>query len=228
MRLAGIMVLMFPLLVEMESVYAKAKGPALNPVDISLDYDTFREGAKVVIGMCATCHSLKYVKYRHLLDIGFSGQDVDAIRGGKGINSPIASLMPAENMLATYGSVPPDLSLMVRARKGGGRYIYSLLTGYYVDDAGKVDNHFFPGIAMTDPFGYAESDQAGKEKIESFAHDAVAFLTWASDPHLLSRRSIGHWVMAYLLLLTILMYFVKRAYWADIDKHEGSETKPPK
>jgi len=53
---------------------------------------------------------------------------------------------------ANNGALPPDLSLMVKARHGGCDYIFSLLTGYpeepppgAVVPAGLNFNPYFPG-----------------------------------------------------------------------------------
>src|SRR5262249_59629871 len=87
------------------------------------------------------------------------------------------------------GALPPDLSLIVKARPGGSDYVYGILTGY--KDAppsfkllqGMNFNEYFPGhqIAMPPPLSdnaltFADSVPAS---VASMAHDVVTTLTWA-------------------------------------------------
>ena len=124
------------------------------------------------------------------------------------------------------GALPPDLSLIVKAREGGADYVYALLTGYGDPPAGmKIGdgmnyNKFFPGhqIAMPPPLSddqvtYADGTKA---TVEQMAHDVVTFLTWVANPEMEQRKQIGVKVVLFLVLLTGLIYAVKRKVWADV------------
>jgi cytochrome c1 len=134
---------------------------------------------------------------------------------------------------ANGGSLPPDLSVIVKARHHGENYLYSLLTGYGADAPkgvepvpGKYYNAYFPGgwIAMADQIGlavdagtlsYADGTEVTKEQV---AKDVVTFLAWASDPKADERKRLGMQVMAYLLALSLLLYLAYRNVWKDV-KH---------
>ena len=135
----------------------------------------------------------------------------------------ITDLSPADAEVS-YGKVPPDLSLIVNARRGGADYVYSLLTGFEHDPAGKVPdgnfNEYFPGnrIAMPDPLSWLGHDEDETKELEEQAQDVAAFLTFIGDPHQNQRHTIGKYVMIFLLILTIILYLLKKEVWKD-DKH---------
>lgn len=116
--------------------------------------------------------------------------------------------------------------IAVGYQEGGADYVYGILTGYADPPAGlkMADgmnyNVAFPGhqIAMPPPLSqdtfrkYAD----GSGSLEKNAADVVAFLTWASDPSLDSRKSTGWLVLLYLLITTVLLWLGKRRIWKDV------------
>lgn len=156
---------------------------------------------------------------------------------------------------AHNGAVPPDLSLITKARsvpthapwyqhifimlgdilsgyqEGGSDYVYALLTGYADAPAGTSVaegmhyNKAFAGhqIAMAPPLseGGSVEYQAGagaESSLKQNAEDVTAFLSWAADPSLEARKTLGWQVMLYLLITTVLLYVGKRRIWARV-KH---------
>ena len=191
----------------------------LADIRIASDDASIRRGAETVVTMCMNCHSLKYIKYRDLLDIGVERDSLDLWKGDRDLGSSLIGNTPAEVAKEVYGVVPPDLSLITAAREGGGRYVYALLTGFYNDDNGDTDNHVFPGITMPDVLGYTfVSDAKDRKEIENESANVAAFLVWASDPDAGTRKNIGIAVMIYLLILTVLLYFWKKRIWKGLDK----------
>jgi len=123
-----------------------------------------------------------------------------------------------------YGKVPPDLSLITAARRGGADYVYSILTGFEHDPHGKIPdgnfNEFFPGnrIAMPDPLSWLDHEEADTAQIEQDAQDVSAFLAFIADPHQNERRAIGCWVLGFLLILVLVLWRLKVEVWKDV-KH---------
>ncbi len=128
---------------------------------------------------------------------------------------------------ANAGAYPPDLSLMVKARNGGADYLYAVLMGYK-DEApegveladGMYFNEYFPGrqIAMPPPVSadaveFADGTEATAEQI---AHDISAFLTWTAQPELEQRKSMGRKVLLFLIVLSAMLYVLKRKIWSDL------------
>ena len=186
-------------------------------VDTSLP--VIERGVDALMNTCHSCHTLKYVKYRDLARLGIDKKKVDEWRGEAALDSPIASLMSDEISMQSFGLVPPDLSLMARAREGGADYVYSYLLGYYSTPDGETKNHIFPATKMPDPLGISTAtDHAQREEIRKTAHDIVSFLSWAADPHEEERHRLGYYVIGYLVILTVLLYFVKNQIWSRLDR----------
>jgi ubiquinol-cytochrome c reductase cytochrome c1 subunit len=239
------------LLITGASVPAQAAegGAPLKEVDWSFNgpfgtYDraSVQRGFQVYREVCSACHSLKYIAFRNLTDIGFSENQVKAIasdylvvdgpdefgdmfeREGRPfdyIPGPFANDNAAR--AANNGALPPDLSLITKARSHGANYVYSLLNGY--EDGHDVApgmnyNAYFPGneIAMGQPLFeeqvlYTDGTTA---TLEQMSHDIVMFLSWAAEPTLEARHEAGYKVILFLLALTTLLYLSYKKVWADV------------
>jgi ubiquinol-cytochrome c reductase cytochrome c1 subunit len=209
------------------------------------DRAALRRGFEVYKGACAGCHGLRLVAYRNLMDIGFSEDEVKAIaaevevpaepnddgeiEGRPGIPADrFKSPFPNENAAraANGGAYPPDLSLIIKARLDGANYVHGVLTGYKAAPAGKKVpegmnyNAYFAGnlIAMPPPLSDEGVDYSDKTKatVAQQAEDVVTFLSWAAEPELEERKRMGIKVILFLLLMTGLLYVVKRRIWADV------------
>jgi len=125
---------------------------------------------------------------------------------------------------ANGGALPPDLSVITSARVGGADYVRCVLTGYNGEMVGlHYRNKCYPGglIAMPPPLAsddlvtYDDGTHATQAQM---ATDVVTFLQWATDPHMEARKSMGVQVLAYLLVLSLLMYLTYKAVWRN-EKH---------
>jgi ubiquinol-cytochrome c reductase cytochrome c1 subunit len=211
------------------------------------DKPAIQRGFQVYQEVCAGCHGVKYLSFRNLAEVGFGEDAVKAIAAeydiedgpddeGEMYDRPglasdrIPGPFPNDNAAraSNNGALPPDLSLMAKARKGGANYIYALMTGYddEPDDMELADgmayNHYFPGnqIAMSPPLfedgvEYVDGTEAS---VEQMAEDITHFLMWAAEPNLEVRKRMGLKVVLFLLVLTALLYASKRMVWANV-KH---------
>jgi cytochrome c1 len=135
---------------------------------------------------------------------------------------------------ANNNALPPDLSVIVKARAHGIEgegpdYLYWLLVGYSDPPAGKTVleglyyNPYFEGhqIAMPPPFAtdgqvtWPEGNPPATK--QQMAKDVVAFLTWASEPHMESRKQLGVKVFIFLIFLCVLLYFAYKRQWKNVD-----------
>lgn len=224
------------------------------------DREQIKRGWKVYTGVCASCHGLKHVFYRHLLTIGIEPKDMKDLMGQRkvptiddqgdagtrnaGIGDSISSPYPNDIAAAkaNNGKVPPDLSLIVKARAGGADYIYSLLTGYVSaaecakqfkgsdgkplkPEGAQACNTYFPGhiIAMAPPLtseGQVDYDEKGAPNatVDQMSRDVSAFLAWAAEPEMEDRKRMGFRVMLFLLILTGLFFMIYRQVWKRV-KH---------
>jgi ubiquinol-cytochrome c reductase cytochrome c1 subunit len=211
----------------------------------TFDRASAQRGLQVYNQVCASCHSLKYVAFRTLTDLGFNEDQVDAIaadyqvkdgpndqgemyrRPGKDSDTFPA---PFDNkqaaMAANGGAYPPDLSVMTQARPGGPEYLHALLVGYEDPPAdedvapGQYWNAYYPGhkIKMPPPLmeGIVEYDDGTEATISQMAHDVTVFLHWAAEPHMEERKRMGIAVVLFLLVFTGLLYATKRKIWRDL------------
>ncbi|MBF0168678.1 MAG: cytochrome c1 [Alphaproteobacteria bacterium] len=211
----------------------------------SYDKAQLKRGYQVFHDVCSNCHGLKLVAYRNLKEIGLSEEEAKAVaaeretkdgpndegdmfnRPGKLSDryiSPFANDQAAR--VANNGALPPDLSLMTKARVGGPDYVYSLLMGFadapegFKLGDGMNYNKVFPGnqIAMApqisdDLVTYADGTKATADQLTK---DVVSFLNWAAEPELEVRKSMGLKTMIFLLVLTALFYALKRKIWKDV------------
>ena len=211
----------------------------------TFDRGAVQRGFQVYQEVCAACHSLKLVAYRNLSGIGLSEDQIKAIAAevevtdgpndeGEMFQRPARPsdrfVKPFANdnaaRAANNGALPPDLSLMVKARKGGADYLQALLTGYKEEppdgiklSEGMNYNLYFPGnqIAMAPPVAddaveYADGTKATADQI---ATDVATFLAWAAEPELEERKRLGIKVLLFLIVLTAMMYALKRQIWSD-------------
>jgi len=199
---------------------------ALKPVSIILDQATLQKGLHVFTDVCMGCHSLRYMTWKNLMDypeIGMIREDVDELRGDAPLTARMLASLSEEDAMASYGIMPPDLSVMAKAREGHGAYIYSLLTGYEHDPKDRIPdgnyNVYFPGrrIAMSDPLGWFDHDPEDEEDLKEQARAVSSFLAFVSDPHQQQRKKIGMWVLVFLVILTAVLYALKREVWKDIE-----------
>ena len=127
-------------------------------------------------------------------------------------------------------ALPPDMSLLVKAREGHDDYIYSLLTGYRAVPAnlpaalrpgtGLYYNPYFHSlnIAMPAPLhtaGQVTFDDGTPSTVPNMARDVTAFLVWASEPKLAVRHAYGWAILLFLIVATTLAYMSYRTIWAD-------------
>ena len=239
---------------------------SFNGVFGTFDVPSVKRGAQVAVEVCMSCHSIKYIKFDQLRQFGFSEVEVKTLAEsqGRGKKDAMISSMDPISAKEAFGTVPTDLSLITKARKGYENFTYAILTGYATDadrdlatrvmedgriteaealevasalylDArlpeamamalkrlleGENFNKYFPGhfLAMPAPlFDGAVTYIDGTENtLTQMSRDVVTFLAWAAEPTMMERKALGIKVILYLLVLTIMLYAVKRRVWAKV------------
>jgi len=198
-------------------VPASANEIKLEKFQVDTSVLAVERGVDAFVNACHGCHGMKYVHYRDLVSFGIDLNKIAAWRGDSTLDSAMTSLISDEAAVQSFGIVPPDLSMVVRAREGGTGYLYSYLIGYYLTPDGKTGNHIFPLTKMPDALGISSAtDPAQRSELQGKAHDVVSFLSWAADPHEAERRAMGYYVIGYLIILTLLLYNVKLDVWSEI------------
>lgn len=198
---------------------ALASEAKLEKIKVDSSLPAIKRGVDTLMDICHGCHNLKYISYRNLVSLGIDKKKIDGWRGDQAIDAPLTGLMSDDAAMASFGKLPPDLSMMAKARDGGANYVYSYLVGYYTTPDGATGNHIFPETKMPDVLGISSAtDASSRAEIQKTARDVVSFLEWASDPHSDERHWLGHYVIVYLVILTMLLYAVKKQIWSRL-KH---------
>lgn len=211
----------------------------------TFDQASAQRGYQVYRDVCAGCHAMHLMAYRNLDGIGLPDETIKALAAtadktvinedGEEVSAP---RLPSDRFPSPFaneqearasngGAYPPDLSLIAKARANGPNYLYALLTGYEEPPAdvtmneGMYYNKAFAGhqIAMAPPLAddLVEFSDGTAATTDQMARDVVTFMTYAAEPHMEDRKRTGLKVVGFLLILSVMLYFVKRRVWSDVD-----------
>lgn len=206
----------------------------------TLDHSSMRRGFQVYKEVCSACHSLNFIAYRNLIGNTHTEDEAKALaeeaqyrdgpddkgeyftRSGK-----LADYLPKPwaneeaGRAANGGALPPDLSLIIKARHGREDYVFSLLTGYCEPPAGiklREGLHFNPymsggAIAMAAPLydEQIEYEDGTPATVSQMAKDVATFLTWCAEPEHDERKRMGMKAIAVLSLAAGAMWYYKRS-----------------
>lgn len=220
------------------------------------DKAQLQRGFQVYSEVCSACHSMRLMSFRDLKGLGYNdaeikkialdwktqvptiNQDTGEASGRKAlasdtIPSPFANEVAAR--AANNGALPPDLTLITKAREGGAAYVYSLITGYrnaatYRNEKGKslpadakpteglYFNPYFANLNIKMPPPLTSNGQVSyadgtKPTVDQMAKDVSAFLVWAGEPNLENRHAAGLAVAIFLLVATVLAYLAYQQLW---------------
>ena len=230
---------------------------ASNGIFGKFDKQQLQRGFQVYKEVCAACHSISLVAFRDLADLGYNEAQVKAIAQQWTTEQPSVNPetgepatrknLPSDKFPHVYANdvaaraannnaIPPDLSLMTKARPDGAAYVHSLLTGYgespaevqkkfpnFTTPDGLYFNRYFPtlNLAMPQPLTsdgqvtYADGTNA---TIDQMAKDVTAFLVWTAEPKLEARHTAGLASVIFLLIFIGLTIGAYKSVWRNV-KH---------
>ena len=208
------------------------------------DVASLQAGARTYMNYCLGCHSLHFMRYSSLRDVGLTDaqiQDNLMFTAGK-VGEPIRTGFDVKEAKSWFGVAPPDLSVVARSR--GADWLYTYLRSFYRDPKTTTgwNNAVFPNVAMphvlwqlqgqrrlelvkTEEAGHRGEQYKWSEiskgtmsaaEYDTTVRDLVNFLVWASEPNALHRKPIGIVVLFVLGVLFILAYLLKKEYWKDV------------
>jgi ubiquinol-cytochrome c reductase cytochrome c1 subunit len=211
----------------------------------TFDKAAMQRGFQVYNEVCAGCHSMKLIAFRNFADLGYNETEIKALAAQYDVQDGpnddgemfMRPAIPADRMPSPYandnaaragnnGALPPDLSLIAKARPNGPNYLYSLLSSYAdapndkeVPD-GMYYNVAYPGhlIAMPQPLygDDIEYSDGAATSIEAVSADLTQFLMWAAEPKMEVRKRTGVAAVFFLSIFVIFSYLAKRRIWADV------------
>jgi ubiquinol-cytochrome c reductase cytochrome c1 subunit len=229
--------------------FASGGGAQMGYADIDPDnINSLQRGAANFMNYCSGCHSAQYVRYKTIgndLDLSDEMLIENLMFNADKTFETIQASMPADDAARWYGTAPPDLSLMARAK--GVDHVYNFLKGFYIDSDSPtgVDNLQLPGTSMphvlwelqgyqaahftehhnedgsvTTTFEGFEQMTAGtmdSEDYDEFVRDTVNFLAYIAEPIRSDRRKLGVWVLMFLTFFLILSRMLKKQIWKDVN-----------
>jgi len=222
----------------------------------TFDHASIRRGYQVYREVCSACHSLNRIAWRNLVGVSHNVDEVKAMAEeveytdgpndeGEMFQRPgkLADHMPPPYpneeaaRAGNAGALPPDLSLITKARHAGADYIFSLITGYEEPPAGldiregMYYNPYFPGgaIGMARVLfdGLVEYPDGTPATTTQMAKDVVEFLSWAAEPELDHRKRMGLQATIIMSTLLALSIWVKRFKWLPIKTRKIVYNPPP-
>ena len=207
---------------------------------------SLQRGARNFMNYCSGCHSAKYVRFSTIgRDLELSDEQLseNLMFNAEKSFETIKVSMPDAAAERWFGVAPPDLSLIGRAK--GADYIYSFLKGFYVQEESPtgVDNTVLAGTSMPHVLwelqGYKQAvftehtedgvtsqhfegfetlseGSLDAEAYDEFVRDTVNFLVYIAEPIRSERRTLGVWVLIYLIFFWIIAVMLKKQIWKDV------------
>lgn len=226
-------------------------GKPLDKVGVDVfDLESVRRGAGYFANYCLGCHGVKQIRYSRIgsdLKLSDDAKFREEIMrrefmfGDAKIHDNVRTAMSPADSEVMFGVVPPDLSLVVRAR--GADWVYSYLKGFYVDPKRPfgVNNAVVSNVAMPNVLWELQGSQEAvfstegeypvltelrltrsgnlsTKEFDKVVTDLVNFLAFVSEPTKLQRLPLGKYVIFFLIVLTVILYKLKKEYWKDIDR----------
>ena len=207
---------------------------------------SLQRGARNFMNYCSGCHSAKYVRFSTIgRDLELSDEQLseNLMFNAEKTYETINVSMPEAAAGRWFGVAPPDLSLIGRAK--GADYIYSFLKGFYVqaESPTGVDNTVLAGTSMPhvlwelqgfqravfsehtedgvtsrhfEGFETLSEGSLDAEGFDEFVRDTVNFLVYIAEPIRSERRTLGVWVLMYLIFFWIIAVMLKKQIWKDV------------
>ena len=223
------------------SIFAGESGMALERASVDItDNASLKRGAESFVNYCLTCHGASYMRYNRHRDIGYTNEEIleKLIFTGQKVGDLMESAMRKKEAEEWFGVVPPDLSVIARAR--GADWLYTYLKAFYRDETTATgwNNLVFDRAAMPHVLYQLQGEQKlvvkksdkGEEKslslekpgelnssdYDKFVGDLVNYLVYLGEPHANARKKLGIEVMIFLVGMLLLSYALKKEYWKDI------------
>lgn len=230
------------------SAFAAGTDLAMEPADLEHDnISSLQRGARNFMNYCSGCHGARYVRYNTIgahLELSEEQLIENLMFNADKTFETIRSAMSPDDAQRWFGVVPPDMSLIARAK--GTDYIYNFLKGFYVEEESPtgVNNLYLPGTSMPHVLGSLQgfqkavfiehSDEDGTttrdferfelltpgsmaaEDYDEFVRDTVNFLAYIAEPIRSERRKLGTWVLIYLIVFLVIARMLKKQIWKDV------------
>ena len=233
----------------MGSVQASGGGHPLDAAPKRVNSQAaLQNGAKLFVNYCLNCHGAVSMRYNRLREIGLTDEQIkqNLLFTGEKVGDLMTVAVSPKDAKTWFGAMPPDLSVIARAK--GPDYLYTYLRTFYKDDTKATgwNNLAFPSVGMPHVMWELQGIRTAKYAEEKDPHDAtktvhvfkgfeqvtpgklkpqefddamgdlVAYLQWMGEPAQLDRKRLGVWVLMFLAVFTVLAWGLNKSYWKDI------------
>jgi ubiquinol-cytochrome c reductase cytochrome c1 subunit len=214
------------------------------PIDTT-DEISLQRGARTFVNYCLNCHSATHMRYNRLQDIGLTDEQIKAnlLFSADKVGDAMTISMAKDDAKAWFGTTPPDLTLVARAR--GADWLYTYMRGFYRDDTRLTgwNNVVYDKVAMPHVLWNLQGEQVVKamrqsetnglktathglilnkpglltsEEYDAMVADLVNYMVYMAEPAQNERKRLGVIVLLYLSLLFAVTYLLKKEFWKDI------------
>lgn len=204
------------------------------------DKAALQNGAKLFVNYCLNCHGASYMRYKNLMDLGLTEQQVkeNLMFTSEKIGDLMRVAARYDEQKQWFGATPPDLTVVARARGSadgsGADWLYTYLRSFYRDDKRPTgwNNVVFENVGMphvlfglqgyqtlnheTHKLELETPGQLSPADFDKSVSDLVGFMVWMSEPQQEFRQTLGYLVLAFLAVLFAVSYALKKEYWKDI------------
>jgi ubiquinol-cytochrome c reductase cytochrome c1 subunit len=206
------------------------------------DKASLQNGAKLFVNYCLNCHGASYMRYQTLTGLGLTEQAVkdNLMFTSDKIGGLMAVAARSDEQKLWFGAAPPDLTIIARARGelgspgAGADWLYTYLRSFYRDPNRPTgwNNTVFENVGMPNPLWGLQGQQVmnpethklelavpgqfSPQEYDKQISDLVGFMVWMGEPQQEFRRTLGFFVLAFLALLFVVAYALKKEYWKDI------------
>tara|TARA_B100001013_G_scaffold335742_1_gene254439 strand:+ start:70 stop:741 length:672 start_codon:yes stop_codon:yes gene_type:complete len=191
----------------------------IESISINLsDVKSLQRGARNFFNYCAGCHSLQYMRYEQIAeDLNISEEQLldNLIFTDKTPQDLVTTNMLKEDGDRWFGKAPPDLTLVTRRKNPD--YVYQFLKSFYIDNTSPtgVNNLIQDGTSMPHILWLLE-EQMTAEDYNRFILDTVTFLEYVGEPVQQKRKSLGVWVISFLVLFLVFSYALYKDIWREV------------
>lgn len=206
------------------------------------DKASLQSGAKLFVNYCLNCHGASYMRYKNLMELGLSEAQVkdNLMFTAEKIGELMRVAARSDEQKQWFGATPPDLTIIARARgeagapSAGADWLYTYLRSFYRDPNRPTgwNNVVFENVGMphvlyglqgqqvmnheTHKLELAVPGQLSAAEYDKAVSDLVGFLVWMGEPQQEFRQKLGLIVLAFLLVLFVVAYALKKEYWKDV------------
>ena len=236
--------LLLMLLIPVIANAAEGETIDLAPID-QRDRISIQRGARIFVNYCLSCHTASYMRYSQLKTLGLTEQQIRQylVPAGQRVGDTMTVAMKPDDAKEWFGVVPPDLTVIARAR--GVDWLFTYLRSFYRDDTRPTgwNNTLVPGVAMPHVLyrlqgeqvlqgrttGNEAGEQAASAKLvltrpgtlpaaeyATVVADLVNYLAFMAEPMRAKRIQTGIVVLFYLVILFLLAYLLKQSFWSSV------------